>query len=128
MIRKNSKKTVIIDTGQSARFNYGIQQMTVHGIRNKQKCDFGTFECNCAHGFVQRNGTCEDVNECQSFENICGGKECFNLPGSYDCRKESLQNVVQTGYFRSGNGPLRLGMMLDIVIIRIFYFSLLGKP
>ncbi|MGH0144556.1 UNVERIFIED_CONTAM: hypothetical protein FKN15_003380 [Acipenser sinensis] len=42
----------------------------------------GSFECKCKSGFVEVNGTCEDVNECQL--GPCA-HDCKNVLGSYQC-------------------------------------------
>lgn len=114
MNNKYSKKTVAVDTGEDQPFSYAIEQLSVKGITHDYKCDFAAFQCDCADGFISHDKRCIDVDECQEFAHICGSDECVNLPGSYDCRKESLTNVFRGGYMRSGSGPLLLGKMLNI--------------
>ena len=64
---------------------------------NSQCISQTSTKCECKKNFIQVNGSCEDVDECQG-ENFCDtfeNVECINLPGSYNCQ-------CSAGYF--GNG------------------------
>ena len=48
----------------------------------------GSFACQCAAGFnAVSEDTCEDINECESFGNVCDSSQrtCVNTAGSYLC-------------------------------------------
>lgn len=51
----------------------------------------GGYTCTCSIGFSGSfvngyNGSCEDIDECQSDQNVCGPEaECMNTVGSFDC-------------------------------------------
>ena len=91
-----------------------MEQLDVHGIRQKPACDFATQNCVCAPGFIERDSMCLDINECAEFDDICGVSHCFNLPGSYDCRKSSLENVLGVSTVKSNGRPVFLGKKLTI--------------
>ncbi|XP_053387236.1 fibrillin-2-like [Mercenaria mercenaria] len=45
----------------------------------------GSFTCDCVVGFLDKNNTCEDINECLD-ENVNNCHQiCANIPGSFMC-------------------------------------------
>ncbi|XP_045156001.1 adhesion G protein-coupled receptor E1 [Echinops telfairi] len=47
----------------------------------------GSYSCSCQAGFVSRNSTCEDIDECFQDQLLCGlNSVCTNVLGSYNCR------------------------------------------
>lgn len=58
----------------------------------KDACtDAGPENCDeCASGYVDEEGVCEDKDECSEEESLCEeGRYCLNTPGSYRCNGES---------------------------------------
>ncbi|KAL0161598.1 hypothetical protein M9458_045323, partial [Cirrhinus mrigala] len=48
----------------------------------------GSFRCECPMGFSYNNILliCEDIDECNSGDNLCQrNANCINIPGSYRC-------------------------------------------
>ncbi|XP_035666437.1 fibrillin-2-like isoform X2 [Branchiostoma floridae] len=51
-----------------------------------EPCEKDPSKRKCALGYTYQNGvSCEDVNECEVFPNICDNARCVNTPGSYRC-------------------------------------------
>ena len=105
---------------KSEPFDHSFEQLEVHEIRQESFCEFDstktndtyqeTNKCECAEGFIEeKEGMCLDVNECVEFEDICEGLKCFNLPGSYECRQSSLENVLGYSTVKSNGRPVFLG-------------------
>ncbi|XP_060536861.1 fibulin-1-like [Cylas formicarius] len=44
----------------------------------------GSYECRCKSGFRNKNGLCDDINECLDSVGLCE-HNCVNLWGSYRC-------------------------------------------
>ncbi|XP_063557902.1 adhesion G protein-coupled receptor E1 isoform X2 [Gorilla gorilla gorilla] len=46
----------------------------------------GSYSCSCQVGFISRNSTCEDIDECSQSPQPCGpNSSCKNLSGRYKC-------------------------------------------
>ncbi|XP_054395452.2 adhesion G protein-coupled receptor E1 isoform X4 [Pongo abelii] len=46
----------------------------------------GSYNCSCQVGFISRNSTCEDIDECSQSPQPCGpNSSCENLSGRYKC-------------------------------------------
>lgn len=54
-------------------------------------------ECLCVVGYEERDGSCEDVDECEEGMDLCDvNATCLNTPGGYEC---SCTSGVGDGYF-----------------------------
>uniref|UniRef100_A0A3P8QNZ3 Fibrillin 2b n=1 Tax=Astatotilapia calliptera TaxID=8154 RepID=A0A3P8QNZ3_ASTCA len=62
-----------------------IPGICAHGVCINQ---IGSFRCECPMGFSYNNILliCEDIDECNSGDNLCQrNANCINIPGSYRC-------------------------------------------
>ncbi|CAH1775918.1 unnamed protein product [Owenia fusiformis] len=64
--------------------------------------------CECSKGFQLINGTCEDINECDTDEVLCSGElqTCGNTEGSYVC-------TCTEGYKMEGNTCIDIDECLE---------------
>lgn len=48
----------------------------------------GTYDCECSLGYHNNNipsARCVDIDECETFSNICKNGKCTNIDGSFMC-------------------------------------------
>ncbi|KNC24941.1 hypothetical protein FF38_08702, partial [Lucilia cuprina] len=62
--------------------------------RGVHKCSYecvnteGNYHCLCPSGFRFAEGSeyeCEDIDECEEQEGVCGALQCINLPATFNC-------------------------------------------
>ncbi|XP_023560870.1 fibrillin-3 isoform X3 [Octodon degus] len=66
----------------------------------------------CARGFTRTKGvTCEDVNECESFPDVCQSGRCVNTDGSFRCE-------CPPGLALDTSGRLCVDMRLELCFLQ----------
>ncbi|PIK56741.1 putative fibrillin-2 isoform X3, partial [Apostichopus japonicus] len=72
--------------------------MNIHecAINTVCKNTEGSFECECAPGFIKDGEGCVDVDECESLTDDCDiNAQCVNTDGSYQC--QCLEGFIGDG-------------------------------
>lgn len=110
LITNSVEELYMIPTGS-------LEARTESGCRKCQQICYQNEDspplCSCYAGYKMTNGTCTDIDECQSNNGGCFGI-CFNTPGSFQCFCPSGFQVGPDGrncidknecLLRNGHGP-----------------------
>ena len=67
----------------------------------------GSYKCNCPSGYLEKYGTCIDIDECSITANLCGTYgECVNTLGSFKCQCQPGYKVNSDGNYCVGKSFL----------------------
>ena len=77
-----------IATNECHDWNECSDSLVGHHCPLHSKCvnTLGSYDCRCDMGFKANNGTCENVNECESYADACDtGHTCVDTVGGFTC-------------------------------------------
>ncbi|XP_066921300.1 uncharacterized protein [Clytia hemisphaerica] len=66
-----------------------LYNITLQPCHTHAQCinTIGSYTCQCFDGYQGDGFQCQDLNECDEVDNICGeDSDCFNTVGSYKCQ------------------------------------------